>query len=116
MANISPGCPAQSFRPIGIASWALGILLDCGLIICALPGAPALRPCELARGFARPVGGRAGSGRLPKQAFLIFVSTYISTSNLVYGSGAAVIALLTLGLPERLDHPLCAYLSVLTTS
>jgi membrane protein len=42
--------------------------------------------------------GALGAGllwELAKKAFLLFISTYISMSNLVYGSVAAIIAFLT---------------------
>ena len=48
--------------------------------------------------------GALGAGllwELAKKAFLFFVSTYITVSNLVYGSVAAIIAFLSLGLSEQ---------------
>jgi membrane protein len=49
---------------------------------------------------------------LAKSAFLLFVSTYIATSNLVYGSVAAVIAFLTWAYLSGLIFLFGAYLSV----
>ena len=48
--------------------------------------------------------GAIGAGllwELAKKAFLFFISTYISVSNLVYGSVAAIIAFLTWAYSER---------------
>ena len=49
---------------------------------------------------------------LAKKAFLLFVSTYISMSNLVYGSVAAIIAFLTWAYLSGLIFLFGAYLSV----
>ena len=49
---------------------------------------------------------------LAKKAFLSFVSTYISVSNLVYGSVAAIIAILTWAYLSGLIFLFGAYLSV----
>lgn len=49
---------------------------------------------------------------LAKKAFLVFVSTYVSTSNLVYGSVAAIIAFLTWAHLSSLIFLFGAYLSV----
>ena len=49
---------------------------------------------------------------LAKRAFLFFISTYISISNLVYGSVAAIIAILTWAYLSSLILLFGAYLSV----
>ena len=59
--------------------------------------------------------GALGAGllwELAKKAFLAFVSTYISMSNLVYGSVAAIIAFLTWAYLSGLIFLFGAYLSV----
>ena len=59
--------------------------------------------------------GAMGAGllwELAKKAFLLFVSTYISMSNLVYGSVAAIIAFLTWAYLSGLIFLFGVYLSV----
>ncbi len=59
--------------------------------------------------------GAIGAGllwELAKKAFLLFVSTYISVSNLVYGSVAAIIAFLAWAYLSGLIFLFGAYLSV----
>jgi membrane protein len=59
--------------------------------------------------------GAIGAGllwELAKKAFLFFVSTYISVSNLVYGSVAAIIAILTWAYLSGHIFLFGAYLSV----
>ena len=59
--------------------------------------------------------GAIGAGllwELAKKAFLYFVSTYISISNLVYGSVAAIIAFLVWAYLSGLIFLFGAYLSV----
>jgi membrane protein len=59
--------------------------------------------------------GAIGAGllwELAKKAFLFFVTTYISVSNLVYGSMAAIIAFLAWAYLSGLIFLFGAYLSV----
>ena len=59
--------------------------------------------------------GAIGAGLLweiAKKAFLFFVTSYISASNLVYGSVAAIIAILTWAYLSGLIFLFGAYLSV----
>ncbi|HSB66966.1 MAG TPA: YhjD/YihY/BrkB family envelope integrity protein, partial [Anaerolineales bacterium] len=59
--------------------------------------------------------GAMGAGllwELAKKAFLLFVSTYISLSNLVYGSVAAIIAFLVWAYLSGLIFLFGAFLSV----
>jgi membrane protein len=59
--------------------------------------------------------GAIGAGflwELAKKAFLSFVSTYISVSNLVYGSVTAIIAFLAWAYLSGLIFLLGAYLSI----
>ena len=110
LANLVTWLPGPIVPVVGIASWALGILFDVALFMVlylALPHAAA--------SWREVLPGAVGAGLLweiAKQAFLIFVSTYISTTNLVYGSVAAVIALLTWAYLSGLIILFGAYLSV----
>ena len=59
--------------------------------------------------------GAIGAGllwELAKKTFLLFVSTYITASNLVYGSVAAIIAILTWAYLSGLIFLFGVYLSV----
>jgi membrane protein len=59
--------------------------------------------------------GALGAGllwELAKKAFLFFISTYLSVSNLVYGSVAAIIAFLTWAYLSGLIFLFGAFLSV----
>ena len=65
--------------------------------------------------LARDTPGAMGAGllwELAKKAFLFFVSTYISVSNLVYGSVAAIIAFLVWAYLSGLIFLFGAFLSV----
>ena len=79
--------------PIGGAfSFGVAILLDVALFM----GLYILLP-HGASTWREILPGAIGAGllwELAKKAFLLFVSTYISVSNLVYGSVAAIIAFL----------------------
>ena len=110
MTNLDTWLPGPIIPVVGVASWALGILLDIALFMVlylALPHATS--------SWREILPGAIGAGLLweiAKKAFLIFVSTFISTSNLVYGSVAAVIALLTWAYLSGLIILFGAYLSV----
>jgi membrane protein len=68
-----------------------------------------------ASGWREILPGAIGAGilwELAKKAFLLFVSIYISISNLVYGSVAAVIAILTWAYLSGLIFLFGAYLNV----
>ena len=59
--------------------------------------------------------GAIGAGllwELAKKIFLLFISTYISLSNLVYGSVAAIFAILTWAYLSGIIFLFGAYLSV----
>jgi YihY family inner membrane protein len=92
IANLRTWLPDQIIPIGGIISFIVAILLDDALFMVLyilLPhGSSTWR--EL-------LPGALGAGllwELAKKAFLLFVSTYISMSNLVYGSVAAIIAFL----------------------
>ena len=93
VANLRTWLP-DSIIPIGGGvSFGVAILLDIALflvIYILLPHATST--------WREILPGAIGAGllwELAKKAFLFFVSTYISVSNLVYGSVAAIFAILT---------------------
>jgi len=97
--------------PIGDEfSLALAILLDVAsfmVIYMLLPHGAAT--------WREILPGAIGAGflwELAKKAFLVFVSTYISISNLVYGSVAAMLAFLAWAYLSALIFLFGAYLSV----
>ncbi len=108
--SLRPWLPDE-FIPIGGGiSLALAILLDVAsfmVLYMLLPhGAATWR--EL-------LPGAIGAGflwELAKKAFLFFVATYLSLSNLVYGSVAAIFAFLTWAYLSSLIFLFGAYLSV----
>jgi membrane protein len=110
IANLRTWLPDQSI-PIGDGiSFAVAILLDIALffvLYILLPhGASTWREI---------LPGAIGAGllwELAKKAFLYFVSTYISISNLVYGSVAAIIAFMVWAYLSGLIFLFGAYLSV----
>jgi len=109
LANISTWLPAQ-ILPIGIGiSVVVAILLDIAffmVIYLVLPhGTSTWRDI---------LPGAIGAGLLweiAKKIFLLFVSHYISISNLVYGSVTTIIAFLTWAYLSGLIFLLGAYLS-----
>jgi membrane protein len=108
--SLRPWLPDQ-FIAIGSGiSFALAILLDVAtfmVLYMLLPHGAAT--------WREILPGAIGAGllwELAKKAFLSFVSTYISMSNLVYGSVAAIIAFLTWAYLSSLIFLFGAYLSV----
>ena len=92
------------------ASWLLAILLDIVLFMVLYMILP-----HGASTWREILPGAMGAGflwELAKKAFLVFVSTYISASNLVYGSVAAIIAFLVWAYLSGLIFLFGAYLSV----
>jgi membrane protein len=110
LSNLRSWLPDQ-ITPIGDGfSLALAILLDVAsfmVIYMLLPhGAATWReilPGAIAAGFL---------WELAKTAFLFFVSTYISISNLIYGSVAAMLAFLAWAYLSALIFLFGAYLTV----
>ena len=91
-------------------SLVLAILLDVALFMMLYLMLP-----HTASSWREILPGAIGAGllwELAKKAFLFFVSTYISVSNLVYGSVAAIIAILTWVYLSGLIFLFGAYLSV----
>ncbi len=85
--------PDQVVQIIGGISLALAILLDISLFLLVYFFLP-----HAAASWQEILPGAIGAGLLweiAKKMFLFFVSAYVSVTNLVYGSVAAVIAILT---------------------
>ncbi len=110
ITNLLIWMPALNL-PIGDGiSFAVAILLDISLftlLYILLPHAHAT--------WREILPGAMGAGllwELAKKAFLFFVSTYISISNLVYGSVAAIFAILTWAYLSGIIFLFGAYLSL----
>ena len=110
IANLRTWLPDQ-FIPIGGAlSFVVPILLDVILFMVLYIMLP-----HGASTWREILPGAIGAGlfwELAKKAFLLFVSTYISVSNLVYGSVAAIIAFLAWAYLSGLIFLFGAFLSV----
>jgi membrane protein len=110
IANLRPWLPDQII-PIGDGiSLALAMLLDIALFMVLYMLLP-----HGAATWREILPGAIGAGflwELAKKAFLFFVSTYISISNLVYGSVAAIIAFLVWAYLSSLIFLFGAYLGV----
>jgi membrane protein len=93
IANLFTWLPDQIIQIVGGTSLVLAIFLDVALFMMLYLMLP-----NAASSWREILPGAIGAGllwELAKKAFLFFVATYISVSNLVYGSVAAIIALLT---------------------
>jgi membrane protein len=102
--------PDKFNQIVGEVSQVLSIIIDIALFLLAYFILP--RTETNWRGI---MPGAIGAGLLwgiAKKAFLFFVSTYISISNLVYGSVAAIIALLTWAYISGLIFLFGAYINV----
>jgi membrane protein len=110
LADLDIWLPDQIIPIGGIISFIVAILLDVALFMVLyimLPHGTAT--------WREILPGAIGAGllwELAKKIFLFFVSTYISISNLVYGSVAAVIAFLAWAYLSGLIFLFGAYLSV----
>jgi membrane protein len=92
IANLRTWLPDQIIPFGGAISFVVAILLDVALFVVLYMLLP-----HGASTWREILPGAMGAGllwELAKKAFLFFVSTYISVSNLVYGSVAAIIAFL----------------------
>lgn len=102
--------PDQVTQIVGATSWAVAILLDVALFMVLYLMLP-----HAASSWREILPGAMGAGllwELAKKAFLFFVSTYISVSNLVYGSVAAVVAVMSWAYLSGLIFLFGAYVSV----
>jgi len=110
IANLRTWLPNQIIPLAGALGFGLAILLDVALFMVLyimLPHGTST--------WREILPGAMGAGllwELAKKAFLLFVSTYISISNLVYGSVAAIIAFLVWAYVSGLIFLFGAYLSV----
>lgn len=110
MAHFRTLLPDSIISMGGGASSVLAILLDVALFMVLYMMLP-----HGASTWREILPGAIGAGflwELAKKAFLFFVSTYISVSNLVYGSVAAIIAFLAWAYLSGLIFLFGAYLSV----
>jgi membrane protein len=110
IANFFAWLPDQIIPIQEVVSLLLAILLDVALFMVlylVLPHTASswreLLPGAIAAGFL---------WEFAKKAFLFFVSSYISISNLVYGSVAAIFAILTWAYLSALIFLFGAYLNV----
>lgn len=109
ISNILTRLPEQSVLLVTGVSFLLTLLLDISMFLALyllLPHAAAT--------WREILPGAIGAGllwELAKKAFLFFISTYLSISNLVYGSVAAIIAILTWAYLSGLIFLFGAYLS-----
>ena len=110
IANLLTWLPAPIIQIVDGASLALAILLDVALFTVVYLMLP-----HAASSWREILPGAIGAGllwELAKKTFLLFISTYISISNLIYGSVAAIIAILTWAYLSGLIFLFGAYLSV----
>jgi membrane protein len=92
IANLRTWLPDQIIPVIGILGFVVAVFLDIALFMLLYTVLP-----HGASTWHEILPGALGAGllwELAKKAFLFFVSTYLSISNLVYGSVAAMIAFL----------------------
>jgi membrane protein len=110
IANLRTWLPDQITPIGGGASLALALTLDIALFMVLYILLP-----HGGSGWREILPGAIGAGllwELAKKAFLFFISSYISVSNLVYGSLAAIVAILTWAYVSGHIFLFGAYLSV----
>lgn len=110
IASLPAWLPDQVIQLVGGTSLVRSILIDVGLFMTLYLTLPHARA-----GWRDIIPGAIGAGLLweiAKKAFLYFISAYISISNLIYGSVAAIIALMTWAYLSGLIFLFGAYLSV----
>jgi membrane protein len=110
IANLRTWLPDQIIPIGGGISFVAAFLLDVALFMALYIMLP-----HGASTWLEILPGAIGAGllwELAKKTFLFFVSTYISLSNLVYGSVAAIIAFLVWAYLSGLIFLFGAYLSV----
>ena len=110
IANLRPWLPDQIIPIGGGISFVMAILLDVALFMLLYILLP-----HGASTWREILPGAIGAGllwELAKKAFLFFVSSYISISNLVYGSVTAIFAFLVWAYLSGLIFLFGAYLSV----
>ena len=109
-ANVSTWLPDQTLPLLQIISFFVSILLDIGLFMLLY----TLLPHGNANWRVILLGAISAGllWEVAKRTFLVFVSTYISMSNLVYGSVSAIIAFLLWAYLSGLIFLFGAFLSV----
>ena len=110
ITNLSTWLPVQILPIVGGISFVVAILLDVALFMVLY----ILLPHGTST-WREILPGAIGAGllwELAKKTFLFFVSTYITLSNLVYGSVAAIIAFLAWAYLSGLIFLFGAFLSV----
>jgi membrane protein len=110
IANLRTWLPDQIIPIGGGISFVVAILLDVVLFMVLYIMLP-----HGSSTWREILPGAIGAGllwELAKKAFLFFIATYISVSNLVYGSVAAIIAILTWAYLSGHIFLFGAYLSV----
>ena len=109
IANLRSWLPDQIIPIAGIISIVVAILLDIALFMMLYIMLP-----HGASTWREILPGAIGAGllwELAKKAFIFFISTYLSVSNLVYGSVAAIIAFLAWAYLSGLVFLFGAYLN-----
>jgi membrane protein len=110
ITNLRTWLPIQIIPVSGILGFVVAILLDVALFMLLYIMFP-----HGASTWREILPGALGAGllwELAKKVFLFFVSTYLSVSNLVYGSVAAMIAFLAWACVSGQIFLFGAYLSV----
>lgn len=110
LANLRTWLPTQIIPLAGVLGYGLAILLDVALFMVLYIMLP-----HGTSSWRDILPGAIGAGllwELAKKAFLLFVATYISISNLVYGSVAAIIAFLVWAYVSGLIFLFGTFLSV----
>ncbi len=110
IAGLLSWLPAEILQILTRTSFLLAILLDVALFFSVYLVLP-----HAASGWRELLVGAIAAGllwELAKKAFLYFISTYMSVSNLVYGSVAAIIAIMTWAYVSGLIFLFGSYLSV----
>jgi membrane protein len=110
IAHLRSVLPVQIIEMGGGISLALAILLDVTLFMVLYMVLP-----HGASGWREILPGAVGAGflwELAKKGFLYFISTYLSASNLIYGSVTAIITFLAWAYLSSLIFLFGAFLSV----
>lgn len=110
VVNLRTWLPTQTIPILGGVSFVVAILLDIALFMLLYILLP-----HGASTWREILPGAIGAGLLwefAKKAFLLFVSTYISMSNLIYGSVSTIIAFLLWAYLSGLIFLFGAFLSV----
>jgi membrane protein len=109
MTNFNNWLPSQAIPIMGGFSYIVAIILDIALFMMLYISLP-----HGTSTWREILPGAMGAGllwELAKKAFLIFVSTYVSISNLIYGSVAGMIAFMVWAYLSGLIFLFGAYLS-----